>query len=95
MATLTVQLAGSSVVNGSKTYTLSDADVQTIIDFMATKYGTVNQDGSVTPLTNAQSLLAWVQNWVTQTRDEIRSVKLLAAQQQAVIQVNVPPVVFG
>lgn len=95
MATLQISLSGSAVINGSKSYTLTDADVQTLISYMQTKFATANSDGSTTPLTAAQALLAWANDWVSSTRDEIRSRALTNAKQQAADQVSVPPIVFS
>lgn len=52
MATLTISLAGSGVVNGSKAYTISDADVQRLLNASA---ATFNVSG-----TNTQILLGYV-----------------------------------
>jgi hypothetical protein len=55
MPTLTVQLAGSSVVTGSKAYTLSDADVQKLINWAVERFTPLGQP-AITP---AQALQAW------------------------------------
>lgn len=86
MPTLTISLAGSSVVNGSKTWTVTDEDVQTLIDFQRGKYS----ERGKTPLTNQQALVAWAQNFVRQTVGEIHTAQREAAQ----AALNVPPIVF-
>jgi hypothetical protein len=58
MATLTISLSGSAVVNGSKNYTVSDADIQTLLNW-AGRFAP-----GVTPQsTAAQILVAWA-NWM-------------------------------
>ena len=95
MGTFTISASGfTNGPNGSKAFTVSDADWANLITYMQSKYGTRNDDGTVSPPTPVQALLAWVQSWVVQTRDEIRSAQLLSAQQQAAQSVNVPPIVF-
>lgn len=98
MGTLTISAAGfSSGPNGSKVYTLTDADWQNLITYSQARYkANPANDGTPAPdLTPTQALLAWVNSWVTQTRDEIHSVQLRAAQQTATAAVDVPPIVFG
>jgi hypothetical protein len=95
MGTLTITGAGFNPgPNGSKSYTLTDADWQTLITYMATKFAPHPDDGTVTPLTPTQALLAWVNDWVIHTRDEIRSTQQRTAEQAAVAAVNTPPIVF-
>lgn len=69
MATLTVSLSGSAVVNGSKSYTVSDADVQTLLTWVSQqpRRFAVPQNP-----TNQQLLLAWVQQWVNENRDMVQ-----------------------
>lgn len=92
MATVTFTLAGSSVVNGSKSYTITDADVQKWINTAIDRYSPRDINGDITtPLTPGQALLAWVQNqWVDATRSEVRN--YMTNQQMALI--NVAPVEF-
>lgn len=97
MGTLTITAAGFTAgPNGSKAYTVSDADWVNLITYMQAKF-TVNvaPETPGTPPTPAQALIQWVQDWVDQTRGEIRSSQLRTAQQQAAQGVNVPPIVFG
>lgn len=97
MGTLTVTASGFNPgPNGSKSATLADADWQTLITFMQAKYTanvTVDNPTPVTP-TPAQALVAWVQDWLSQTRDEIHSRQLATAQQQAMQAAVVPPIVI-
>lgn len=93
MATLTIGLSGSSVINGSKSYTLSDSDIQLIINWAINKFSPRDITGTITtPLTPAQALLAWVQDrMATATIQEVKNYNV-GLQIQAV---TVPPVVFG
>lgn len=90
MATLTISLAGSSVVNGSKSWTVSDADVQSLIDYMALKYAPGSRGPNRTPLAPAQALSAWAQGFVTGSANEVRSDKMRQAQ----AAVSVAPITF-
>lgn len=69
MGTWTMSLSGSGVVNGSKAYTISDADVQTLIDTIKAQE---TARGGTTP-TNAQALLIFVQQLVDYTTNRIQS----------------------
>jgi len=97
MGTLTVTATGfTNGPNGSKAAALSDADWLTLITYMQSKYtanATIENPTPATP-TPAQALVAWVQDWWNQTRDEIRSNQARVAKQQAADAVNVPPIVF-
>lgn len=74
MATLTINLT-SGPVTGSKSYTISDADVQSLLDWAAAAYANTLP---VTP-TNGQVMLAWVQSWIAGTRDAVKKFKQDAA----------------
>lgn len=66
MATLTISLTGSAIVSGTKSYTVSDADLQSLLD-------TYSQDRAfigMTP-TNQQILLAWVQGWIERSKADV------------------------
>lgn len=76
MATLTITLT-STPLSGTKTYTVSDADVSALIAWAQAFFP---QSGS--PLTPQQALLAWVQDWVDRTRGQV---------QQFNTTQNVPP----
>jgi hypothetical protein len=71
MATLTISLSGSALVNGSKSYTISDADVQSLLDWATVNYA------SALPLTptDQQILLAWVQGWINATKVSVQQFK--------------------
>ncbi len=75
-----MSLAGSSVVNGTKSWTVSDVDVQHLVDYLASVYP------STTPPTNQQALLFWVQGFVTQTVMNVKAFQ--------VAQTTVAPIVF-
>lgn len=63
MATFTISLSGSAVVTGSKSWTVSDADVQTLVNFLSNKFSTS---------TPQQALLAWSQDFVSRTISDVR-----------------------
>lgn len=86
MATVTISLAGSSVVNGTKNYTISDADVQTLINHMIAKYS----PAAGPPLTNMQALLKWAQRFVDATSGEIQATQVHDATQA----IDIPLIVF-
>jgi len=89
MATLTLTLAGSSVINGSKVYTISDADVQTWINMMILKY---SSPPPAPPLTAQQALLAWAQNTVINvTTAEVFNLQTNDAINKLPV---IPPIVF-
>ncbi len=81
MATFTMALTGSGIVNGTKTWTVSDTDVQHLLDYLASVYP------STTPPTNQQALLFWVQGFVSETVDNVHRFQTG--------QVTVAPVVFS
>lgn len=63
MATLSISVSGSALVNGAKSYTISDADLQRVLNWARAIYG-----GALPPSpTNVQILLAWVQAFVDGT----------------------------
>lgn len=75
MSTLTITLAGSAIVNGTKSYTISDSDLQTLLNWAGTAL--------IPPgATSQQILLAWVQWWVHMTQQRV---------QQANVTVTTPP----
>lgn len=68
MATFTISLSGSAVVNGSKSWTVSDADVQGLVTFLIATYSV---PGGPT-LTPQQALLAWTQSFVSGTIAQVQ-----------------------
>ena len=68
MATLSISLSGSGVVNGSKNYTVSDADIQRVLDWAKVAFAS----SLPTNPTNGQVLTAWVQSWVNGTKDAVQ-----------------------
>lgn len=68
MATLSIQLSGSAVVNGGKDYTLTDPVVQRLINYLKIKFET----GLPANPTNGQVLTKWVQNWIDTTKAEVQ-----------------------
>jgi hypothetical protein len=72
MATLTISLTGSAIIaNASKSYTVSDTDLQSLLDMAAANYAAAGA-------TNPQILLAWVQNWIDITKTQIRGFKTVS-----------------
>lgn len=71
MATLTISLSGSAVVTGSKSYTINDTDVQSVLTWAAKAYASALPLPPATP-TNQQILLAWVQSWINGTKDAVQ-----------------------
>ncbi len=72
MAALTISLSGSSVVNGSKSFTISDADVQRWI----------NQLTAASPLpaqTPQQVLVAWANLVVQRAIGDVQAFERAAA----------------
>ena len=64
MATLSITLSGSAVVNGTKSYTVSDADTQTVLNWAQGAFASSLPQSP----TNTQILLAWVQSWINGTQ---------------------------
>jgi hypothetical protein len=98
MGTLTISASGfTNGPNGSKAYAVSDADWLNLISYMQVKFtpNPTNENPIPVEPTPAQALLAWAQDWVIQTRNEIRSTQQITAQKAAADAVNVPPIVFG
>ncbi len=87
MATLTMSLSGSSVLNGTKSWTITDVDLQTLINSIIAKNTVAGQS----PPTPAQALGIWAQEFVTTTIQEDRNYRI----QQAVIALDVPAIVFA
>jgi|KBSSwiStaDraftv2_1062776.scaffolds.fasta_scaffold6693786_2 hypothetical protein len=81
MATFTISLSGSAIVNGSKSWTLSDADVQKLSTFTLAKYAAAGSS-----ITAAQALGLWTQDFVNRTISDV------GEHQRAIA--SVPPVVF-
>lgn len=76
MPSLSISLSGSAIVNGSKTYTVSDADLQSLLNWSAAWQWT--STSTSTP-TNQQLLLNWVQNWITGTQTAVQKFQTPAA----------------
>lgn len=62
MATFTISLA-STPFTGSKSWTLSDADVTSLITYLNNRYA---------PATGAAALVSWAQNFVNRTVAEVQ-----------------------
>jgi hypothetical protein len=84
MGTITVSVA-TTPVTGSKTYTISDADMQNVINWATAQFSF----GS-TPLPPAQALLAWARWLMDQTIVAEHGPRKTQAAQQAIA--GVPPI---
>lgn len=87
MPTFTISLSGSTVVNGSKSWTISDADVQSLADFLVAQY----TPAASAPLSYSQALLAWVQEFVSTTIGRVQHYQTEKNRQQVA---TAPPVSF-
>jgi hypothetical protein len=75
---LTISIT-STPVSGSKTYTVSDADVQSLLNWAAVTYAGIIQSlfnptgipGFVP--TPQQILLAWIQSWISMTKSGVQT----------------------
>jgi hypothetical protein len=91
-----MSLSGSNVVNGSKSFTVPDADVQNWINYLIQFYTprfTRNADGTMspgTPPTAAQALVAMANAFVAGQAGQVQA--WLTKQQVATI--NIPPPSF-
>ncbi len=76
MPTVTLTLNGSAITgltsNPSKVYTLSDADLQSILTWGQSAFASSLPSSPAVP-TNPQILLAWIQSWVNGTRDAVQT----------------------
>jgi hypothetical protein len=73
MATITFSISGSAVVTGTRSYTISDADIQRLLNAIKTFLNLAPAS------TNAQILLAWA-GWVRgRTIDLIKGVETQSA----------------
>jgi hypothetical protein len=75
MATITISLNGSAITglttNPSKSYTVSDADLQAVLNWAQVAFAGALPQPPATP-TNPQILLAWIQNWVNGTKSAVQ-----------------------
>lgn len=87
MATLTIALTGSAVVTGSKSWTVSDADVQNWVNCLIAAQSTF---GKTVP--NAQqALVAWANSIVA--AQILQTQQFMKGQQIKALAVP-PPIVF-
>ncbi len=77
MGTLTIAVSGSGVVNGSKSYTINDVDMQHWIDCL------IAQGGAATA---QQALLAWANGVVSVQISQVQ--RFMRAQQVKAIVVS-------
>ena len=80
MATITIGLAGSAVVTGSKNYTVNDAGVTKLIAWARTAFPSATTPDT---RTDAQVLVAWADAMSKGTKDAITKVDRDAAIAQA------------
>lgn len=88
MTTITISLNGSALsglnTNPSKSYTISDIDLQSLLNWAAANYATAL---STSP-TNPQILLAWVQGWVNATKNSVQQFQTTAPVVPAPISIS-------
>lgn len=89
MGTFTVSLTGSGVINGSKSWTISDADVQRLVDYLVAKYTspvTLSNDSPPVQVggvpTPQQAMVRWINSFVAQTKMDVRDRELRSARDQ-------------
>lgn len=74
MPTITISLNGSALpgltTNPSKSYTVSDADLQQVLNWAQSAFFATQPSSAPAP-TNPQIMLAWVQNWVNGTKNAV------------------------
>jgi hypothetical protein len=76
MATITLSVSGSAVVNGTKNYTVSDTDLQSLLDCMKVRL-------SLSAPTNAQILVAWANEIMRVATVDVTQFKKQTAAQAA------------
>lgn len=84
MATLTIGLSGSGIVNGSKSFTIDDAGTQALLDWATVNYATALSSNP----TNGQVLIAWVNGWVTATKNSVQQFKTVPSAVPPLINVS-------
>ena len=89
MASLTISVTGSAVVTGTKTYTLSDADLQAVLDWAKTSFPPAQLPDT---RTNGQVMLAWVQSWINGSKDAVKNFRRAAAHAAADAGVTEPSI---
>jgi hypothetical protein len=76
MPTLSISVSSSTVALGSRTYTLTDADLQSVMDWARSAYAS---SLSTSP-TNNQIMAAWVQGFVNGTKNAVDKFELDACK---------------
>jgi hypothetical protein len=71
MATITVSVSGTTVTTGSRSYTISDNDLQTVLEWGAVFFAS----SLSTAPSNAQILAAWADWFPSLTRDRVHAYK--------------------
>ena len=84
MATITFSVTGSTVVTGTKSYTINDTDTQSVLSWATSAFAS---QLSTAP-TNQQILLAWIQGWINGTETAVQ-------QFQTLPPVVPPPITFS
>ncbi len=84
MATLSISITGSTIVTGTKNYTVNDTNVQNVLDWARVNYATALS----TAPTNQQILLAWVQGWINGTKDAVQRFETPAVVVPAPIDIS-------
>jgi hypothetical protein len=79
MPTLSISVSSSTVASGTRTYNITDADLQSVIDWGKASFAS----SLSTAPTNNQVMAAWVQSWVTGTKMAVDKFELDAARAAA------------
>lgn len=87
MTTYSGSISGSLIINGSHSWTITDADLQSLLDWATVSFAT----DPLVPLSNAAALIAWQQWMLDQTRSVVTTYK---RKQQREALIPIPPIVF-
>lgn len=86
MTTFTASISGSAIVNGSHSWTISDADLQSLLDWATVTFAAPGGP----PLANGPALIAWMQAMLDFSRSNVAGFK----QDQARKAISIPAIVF-
>ena len=71
MGTITCSLTGSALASGTRNYTISDPDLQKLIDWAKVTYAN-KLPQPPEPVSNVQALNAWFNAWMAGTTDSVQ-----------------------
>jgi hypothetical protein len=69
MATISISVSGTTVATGTRNYTISDADLQSVLDWAAVFFASSLSSAP----TNAQILAAWANWFPSLTQDRLHT----------------------